>query len=48
MFGLPLSRKLDAWKSPAGMSVPEIEAIVGWDHKRYYGDDFVNNLENLA
>ena len=27
------------------MSVPEIEAIVGWDHKRFYGYDLADKLE---
>ena len=30
------------------MSVPEIEAIVGWDHKRYYGYDFADKLEKFG
>ena len=30
------------------MSVPEIEEIVGWDHKRYYGYDFPDKLETFG
>ena len=28
--------------------MPEIEAIVGWDHKRYYGYDFSDKLEKFG
>ena len=28
--------------------MPEIEAIVGWDHKRYYGYDFADKLEKFG
>ena len=28
--------------------MPEIEAIVGWDHKRLYGYDFADKLEQFG
>ena len=48
IFSVPLSGKLETWEPTAGMSVPEIEAIVGWDHKRYYGYDFSDKLEKFG
>lgn len=48
IFSVPLSGKPETWEPPAGMSVPEIEAIVGWDHKRYYGYDFSDKLEKFG
>ena len=36
----------DTWEPPARMSVPEIEATVGWDQKRYYGYDFAELSNN--
>ena len=48
IFSVPLSGKPETWEPPAGMSVPEIEAIVGWDHKRYYGYDFADKLEKFG
>ena len=43
-----MSGKPETWEPPAGMSVPEIEAIVGRDHKRYYGYDFADKLEKFG
>ena len=48
VFSVPLSGKFETWEPPKGMSVPEIEAIVGWDHKRLYGYDFLNKLERIG
>ncbi len=45
VFSVPLSGEQKTWEPPAGMSVPEIEAVVGWDHKRFYGYDFAEKLE---
>ena len=45
MFSVPLSGKPETWEPPTGMSAPEIEAIVGWDHKRFYGYDLADKLE---
>jgi hypothetical protein len=39
---------LENQKPPAGMSMLEIEAIVGWGHKRYYGYDFAEKLEKFG
>jgi len=48
IFSVPLSGKAKTWEPPIGMSVPEIEAIVGWDHKRYYGYDFAEKLGQVG
>ena len=48
IFSVPLSGKPETWEPPVGMSVPEIEAIVGWDHKRFYGYDFADKLEKFG
>jgi len=48
VFSVPLSGKARTWEPPPGMSVPEIEAIVGWDHKRFYGYDFAKKLEKCG
>ena len=48
IFSVPLSGKPETWEPPVGMSVPEIEAIVGWDHKRFYGYDFADKLEKIG
>ena len=48
IFNVPLSGKLETWEPPAEMSVSEIEVIVGWDHKRYYGYDFADKLEKFS
>jgi SAM-dependent methyltransferase len=48
IFSVPLSGKSETWEPPVGMSVPEIEGIVGWDHKRYYGYDFADKLEKFG
>ena len=48
IFSVPLSGKTKTWEPPVGMSVPEIEAIVGWDHKRFYGYDFAQKLEKFG
>ena len=47
-FSVPLSGKPETWEPPAGMSVPLIEVIVGWDRKRYYGYDFADKLEKFG
>lgn len=44
LFSVPLSGKAETWEPSAGMSVQEIEAICGWDHKRLYGFDFADKL----
>jgi SAM-dependent methyltransferase len=48
ILSVPLSGKTKTWEPPVGMSVPEIEAIVGWDHKRFYGYDFAQKLEKFG
>ncbi len=48
VFSVPLSGKTETWIPPTDMSVPEIEAIVGWDHKRFYGYDFAQKLEKFG
>ena len=48
IFSVPLSGKTKTWEPPVGMSVPDIEAIVGWDHKRFYGYDFAQKLEEFG
>ena len=48
VFSVPLSAKTKTSEPPVGMSVPEIEAIGGWDHKRFYGYDFAQKLENFG
>ena len=48
LFSVPLSGKKKTWEPPKGMSVSEIEAIVGWDHKRLYGYDFAEKLEKFG
>ena len=45
---VPLSEKPETWELPAGMSVSEIEAIVGWDHKRYCGYDFTDKFKTFS
>ena len=48
VFSVPLSGKFETWEPPKGMSVPKIEAIVGWDHKQFYGYCFLNKLESIG
>ena len=48
ILSVPLSGELETWEPPAGMSVTEIEAVVGWDNKRYYEHDFVDKLEKFG
>jgi len=48
LFSVPLSGKKKTWEPPMGMSVSEIEAIVGWDHKRLYGYVFAEKLEKFG
>ena len=48
IFSFPLSGEPENREPNAGMSMPEIEAIVGQDHKHYYGYDFADKSEKFG
>lgn len=48
IFSVPMSKDADTWEPSKGMSVEEVEKICGWDHKRLYGQDFGNKLEQVG
>lgn len=44
IFSVPMSKAQESWEPPAGMPQSEVERICGWDHKRFYGQDFDQRL----
>ena len=48
VFSVPLSENAKTWEPPEGMPVEEVERICGWDHKRYYGQDFDDKLSEAG
>jgi len=48
IFTVPLSGELETWEPPLDMTVEEVEAKCGWDHKRYYGYDFRERLASVG
>jgi len=48
VFSVPLLENAKTWEPPEGMPVEEIERICGWDHKRYYGQDFDERLSEAG
>lgn len=48
IFSVPMSKAAKTWEPPAGMPPAEVERICGWDHKRYYGQDFGQRLASAG
>jgi hypothetical protein len=45
---VPLPGRTKTWEPPVEVSVPEIEALAGWIHKRFHGYDFAQTLEKSS
>ncbi len=48
VFTVPITDDQPTWYPPTDMSIADVEAICGWDHKRLYGNDFSDLLRAIG
>lgn len=48
IISVPIDKANPTWRPPADMPVEEVERRCGWDHKRFYGNDFSAFLKSFG